>query len=123
MLFQPVDRHVEGEAALQVVVVLQASRLPPQKRASQGSSSRRTKCQKTKPNETSVEPLTYHEVEPNSDPEPPLGQASQQTRVKVYSQWYRRSDKVVKKAKIRAMRKTRKMRAIRKTVKYIVVDD
>jgi len=108
---------------LQVVVVLQASRLPPQKRASQGSSSRRTKCQKTKPNETSVEPLTYHEVEPNSDPEPPLGQASQQTRVKVYSQWYRRSDKVVKKAKIRAMRKTRKMRAIRKTVKYIVVDD
>ena len=123
MLFQPVDRHVEGEAALQVVVALQASRLPSQKRANQGSSSQRTKRQKTKPNEASVELLTYREVESNSDPEPPLEQASQQTRVKVYSQWYRRSDRVVKEAKIRAMRKMGKIRAIRKTVKYIVADN
>ena len=40
-----------------------------QKRVSQVSGGQRTKRQKTKPNETPAGPLTYHEVESNSDPE------------------------------------------------------
>ena len=98
-----------------------------QKRASQGSGSQRTKRQKTKPNEAPAEPLTYREVESNLDPEPLLGQASAQTRIKIYGQWYRRSDEVGQKAKartksmrvIRAMRARRKMRTMRKILSNI----
>ena len=70
-----------------------------QKRVSQGSGSQRTKRRKTKPNEAPAEPLTYREVESNSDPEPPPRQASTQTRVEIHGQWYRRSNKVAQKAK------------------------
>ena len=70
-----------------------------QKRASQGSGSQRTKRQKTKPNEAPAEPLTYHEVESNLDPDPPLRQASTQTRIKIHGQWYRCSNEVAQKAK------------------------
>ena len=66
-----------------------------QKRASQGSSSWRTKCQKTKPNKAPAEPLTYYKVESNSDLKPIPKQASIQTRIEIHSQWYRRSDKVI----------------------------
>jgi len=52
-----------------------------------------------KPNEAPVEPLTYYKVESNLDPEPPLRQASTQTRIEIYGQWYRRSDEVAQKAK------------------------
>ena len=72
-----------------------------QKRASQGSGSQRKKRQKTKSNEAPAEPLTYHEVESNSDPEPLPRQASTQTRIKIHGQWYRRSDKVAQKTKTR----------------------
>jgi hypothetical protein len=72
-----------------------------QKRVSQDSGSQRTKCQKIKPNEAPAEPLTYHEVESNSDPEPPPRQASTQTRIEIHGQWYRRSDEVAQKAKAR----------------------
>jgi hypothetical protein len=41
-----------------------------QKRASQVSGGQRTNRQKTKPNETPAGPLTYREVESNSDLEP-----------------------------------------------------
>ena len=64
-----------------------------QKRASQGSGSQRTK-RKTKPNEAPAEPLTYHEVESNLDPDPLLRQASTQTRIEIHGQWHRRSNKV-----------------------------
>ena len=102
-----------------------------QKRASQGSSSQRTKRPRTKPDEAPAEPLTYREVESNLDPGPPLGQTSAQTRIEIHGQWYRRSDEVSQNAKariksmrvIRAMRAMRAMRAIRKILKYIVVDD
>ena len=43
-----------------------------QKRTSQGSGSQQTKHQKTKLNKTPADPLTYYEVESNSDPEPLL---------------------------------------------------
>ena len=65
MLFQPVDRCVEEEAALPV--------------------SQRTRRQKTKSGEAPAEPLTYREVESNSDPEPLIGQVSAQTRIEIYA--------------------------------------
>ena len=72
-----------------------------QKRASQGSGSRQTKRQKTKPNEAPAEPLTYYEVESDSDPEPLPKQASTQTRIEIHGQWYRCSNEVAQKAKAR----------------------
>ena len=80
-----------------------------------------------KPNEAPAEPLIYRKVKPSSDPEPLLGQASAQTRIKIYGQWYRRSDEVRQKAKartksmrvIRAMRARRKMRTMRKILSNI----
>ena len=52
-----------------------------------------------KPNEAPAKPLTYHEVKSNLDLEPPPRQASTQTRIEIYGQWYRRSDEVAQKAK------------------------
>jgi len=72
-----------------------------QKRASQGSGSQRKKRQKTKPHKAPAEPFTYHEVESSLDPEPPLRQASAQTRIKIHGQWYRRSDDIAQKGKAR----------------------
>ena len=54
-----------------------------------------------KSNEAPVEPLTYYEVESNSDPEPPPRQTSTQTRIEIHGQWYRRSNEVAQKTKAR----------------------
>jgi hypothetical protein len=78
-----------------------------QKRASQVSGGQRTKRQKTKPNETPAGPLTYHEVESNSDPEPlPMHRVM----------WIRKLVKAVSKKgrAMRAMRTMKTMKARRK---------
>jgi len=49
--------------------------------------------------EALVEPLTYHKVKSDLEPEPMVSQASKQKRFEVYGQWYRRCDNVARKHK------------------------
>jgi hypothetical protein len=72
-----------------------------QKRVSQPSGSRRRKRQKTNPEQAPAEPLTYHEVESDSEPEPQQSRGPEQPRFEVHGQWYRRCEDLASKKKPR----------------------